>query len=326
MPWRPHYSEAEARAAILAASLWREVLDALGYRYHGKNINTVRRWAARWEISIDHLPAPHRATHSLSKCSDAEVAEAVSASLTWTEALRRLGFCPSGGNPKTLKARVRALGLSTEHFDQTEAIRRARRRDRIPLEEILVERSTYSRGNLKRRLYDVGLKQPRCELCGQGDHWQGKAMGLILDHINGIRDDHRLENLRIVCPNCAATLDTHCGRKNRIKLDPIECRHCASQFIPKHHRQRYCSRACGSRWDRRGHKRPGARKVQRPPREQLIDEVEAHGYLATGRKYGVSDNAIRKWIREYEQERAAAAGLDPNAVSIPTRTWPNRRR
>jgi hypothetical protein len=40
-------------------------------------------------------------------------------------------------------------------------------------------------------------------------------MGLILDHINGLRDDHRFENLQIVCPNCAATLDTHCGRKNR---------------------------------------------------------------------------------------------------------------
>ena len=38
-------------------------------------------------------------------------------------------------------------------------------------------------------------------------------MALILDHINGIGNDHRLENLRIVCPNCAGTLDTHCGRK-----------------------------------------------------------------------------------------------------------------
>jgi hypothetical protein len=42
-------------------------------------------------------------------------------------------------------------------------------------------------------------------------------MSIILDHINGVRDDHRLENLRMVCPNCAATLDTHCGRRNRIE-------------------------------------------------------------------------------------------------------------
>ena len=48
-------------------------------------------------------------------------------------------------------------------------------------------------------------------------------MGLILDHINGVRDDNRLENLRIVCPNCAATLDTHCGRKNRLEPSNATC-------------------------------------------------------------------------------------------------------
>jgi HNH endonuclease len=41
-------------------------------------------------------------------------------------------------------------------------------------------------------------------------------MALILDHINGVRDDNRLENLRIVCPHCAATFETHCGRKTRV--------------------------------------------------------------------------------------------------------------
>ena len=77
--------------------------------------------------------------------------------------------------------------------------------------------STYGRQHIKRRLLAEGLKEPRCELCGQGEIWQGKPMSMILDHINGVRDDHRLENLRMVCPNCAATLDTHCGRRNRIE-------------------------------------------------------------------------------------------------------------
>ena len=73
-------------------------------------------------------------------------------------------------------------------------------------------------------------------------------------------------------------------------------------------------------------KRPGARKVERPPQQKLLREVRELGNRAVGRMYGVSDNAIRKWLREYERERLAAEGEDPTILEIPTRTWPNRRR
>ena len=67
-------------------------------------------------------------------------------------------------------------------------------------------------------------------------------MSLILDHINGVRDDNRLENLRIVCPNCAATLETHCGRKNRREPDLRSCKRCGKRFEAKYRSHRYCSR------------------------------------------------------------------------------------
>lgn len=56
-----------------------------------------------------------------------------------------------------------------------------------------------------------------------------------------------------------------------------------------------------------------------------MSEIKRLGYLAVGRKYGVSDNAIRKWIRSYERERAVAEGRDPDIVEIPKRTWPNQK-
>jgi ribosomal protein S27AE len=70
-------------------------------------------------------------------------------------------------------------------------------------------------------------------------------MALILDHINGVPDDNRLENLRIVCPNCAATLDTHCGRKNKLEREPRSCLQCGKEFLPKYKSHRYCSQRCG---------------------------------------------------------------------------------
>ena len=153
---------------------------------------------------------------------------------------------------------------------------------------------------MKRRLLDEGLKPRHCELCSQSEVWRGKRLALILDHINGIPNDHRLENLRILCPNCAATLETHCGRKN--KRPPMPCRFCGTKFHARFRGQRYCSRDCGQRvaWANRRSKR----RVERPPYAQLLKEIEATSYLAVGRKYGVSDNAIRKWVRQYRRERA----------------------
>jgi ribosomal protein S27AE len=236
-----------------------------------------------------------------------EAQAAIAGSLSWTEALRRLGMCQSGGGHLILKKYAALWGISTDHFDPYASLRGSGIRRRKPLAEILVEHSRFSRTSLKKRLYEAGLKQPVCELCGQGELWRGRRLGLILDHINGVSDDNRLENLRIVCPNCAATLDTHCARGRRVSRAEQECLRCGISFLPKYAAQRYCSRACGTRWDRKGVPRPAARRVERPPYPQLLREVRALGYCGTARRYGVSDNAIRKWIRVYEQELGRAA-------------------
>jgi hypothetical protein len=212
--------------------------------------------------------------------TEQEAKRAISTSYSWAESLRKLGLCPTGGGWRVLKKYAALWEISTEHFDPRRA----------------------GEGNLR------NSKRPL--MCGQDENWRGRRMAMILDHINGVRNDHRLENLRIVCPNCAATLDTHCGRKNR--MPPVErnCRRCQRRFFPSRPQQRYCSRACGSRWDRsklRGAPNPEARKVGRPPYERLITEIEATSYCAVGRKYGVSDNAVRKWVRFYERERERGA-------------------
>jgi HNH endonuclease len=243
-----------------------------------------------------------------------ELRTAIARSRSWAETLRALGYRSAGGNWKTLQKYAAKWRIPTDHFDPYAASREVLYKPPVPLEEVLIKGSTYHRSHLKRRLFAEGLKKRECELCGQGEIWRGRRMALILDHINGDPRDNRLENLRIVCPNCDATLETHCGRKNGLAPLPRPCKRCGREFFPEHATQSHCSHKCGSRWDRSelataggiGVARPESRRVERPPYEQLMREIEETSYLAVGRNYGVSDNAIRKWVRQYERERARA--------------------
>jgi hypothetical protein len=242
--------------------------------------------------------------------TEEEVRDAVSNSPSVSAALRRLGLRSGGGNPRTLKRHIAHYGVSTDHFNPNWALRGGRQPPAKPLDEVLVENSSYHRGALKRRLYDSGLKARVCELCGQDELWRGQTMALILDHINGVGNDNRIENLQIVCPNCAATLDTHCGRRSKIERLPRACLHCQAEFRPKYGSQRYCSQACGTHSKGSHAPKPESRKVERPPYAVLVQETQALGFSAVGRKYGVSDNAVRKWMRWYEAHGESFGGLE----------------
>ena len=214
----------------------------------------------------------------------------------------------AGGNHRTIRRYAEEVWrIPVDHFDPDAVRRAALGREPIPLADVLVQGSTYQRALLKERLFAEGLKERRCQLCGQDEMWHGRRMSLILDHVNGVHDDNRLENLRIVCANCNATLDTHCGRNNRLPQAERACLHCGALFFPRAPRHRYCSRACGQRAPGLRRPRPAAQRVARPPYEQLVQEIAALGYTGVGRKYGVSDNAVRKWRRVYEAERGVAA-------------------
>jgi len=168
--------------------------------------------------------------------------------------------------------------------------------DKIPLELILIVNSSYQNTtHLKNRLIGEGLIKYECVICGNEGKWNKKPISLHLDHINGIKNDNRFENLRILCPNCHSQTETYGGKRFK-KISRCVCGNIKFKNV------KLCNKCV----------RFKKRKVNRPPYEQLMSEIKETNYCAVGRKYGVSDNAIRKWCKVYENEiirRGARDGL-----------------
>lgn len=81
-------------------------------------------------------------------------------------------------------------------------------------EEVFVANSSYARHHIKRRIIQQKLIPYVCAICKCDPEWNGKTLVLQLDHENGVNDDHRIENLRFLCPNCHSQEDTYAA-KNR---------------------------------------------------------------------------------------------------------------
>lgn len=85
-----------------------------------------------------------------------------------------------------------------------------------PVEQVLTEKSFYGRNLVRARLLNNSILKQECYICGISE-WLGKPLSLDLDHINGISDDHRLENLRMLCPNCHSQTETYRGRNKKLR-------------------------------------------------------------------------------------------------------------
>jgi len=206
--------------------------------------------------------------------------EIVKNSKSISDVINKLGLRNAGGNFKTIKNYIEIYKIDTTHFETDELrivkLKELSKENKIDLTLVLVENSTYSRTSLKKRLVEENILEYKCEKCSNKGEWLGEKITLQLDHKNGIFNDNRIENLRFLCPNCHSQTDTFAGKK--MKKEKKQTTNLNS----------YVSR----------------RKVERPPFNQLLNEVTDMGYSGTGRKYGVSDNTIRKWLISFEKHNA----------------------
>lgn len=152
-----------------------------------------------------------------STLSNKELLESViKDSVSKREVLFKFGLKALGSNYKTLNKYIVLYNLNTSHFSGKAWNKGENFKDfstnRIDIKEILIENSTYTNSNrLRIRLINEHYKKYLCECCNLSQ-WLGEKIPLELDHINGINTDNRIENLRLLCPNCHAMTDTYRGK------------------------------------------------------------------------------------------------------------------
>lgn len=234
-------------------------------------------------------------------------------SSSYCEILRKLGVSDKcGGTYRTLQLRIKKDDINLENLNKNRAetcsiINRAKR---MSLKDILIENSTYcTTSRIKKMIIEEKLLIDMCCKCGQLPAHNGKPLTLQLDHINGNRYDHRIENLRILCPNCHTQTETYGSKNARTKTffplhkktrtlynSPIKmgkCIKCDTQIgtYTKTSMCRLCYlRVLNGKMDRVN---------RRPDKKILTDDICSLPLLQIGNKYGVSDNAVRKWLKYY---------------------------
>lgn len=153
--------------------------------------------------------------------SDEDFQQLIKSSKNFSQCIAALGYKPNGRHAYDLiRRRCNELNISYSHF-YVEG-NGANFFSTQSLDDILVKNSTYQNiSSLKKRLLNSNLLEYKCALCGNTGEWQGKPLILQLDHINGEHLDHRLENLRFLCPNCHSQTETFGSRQRRAKSDDI---------------------------------------------------------------------------------------------------------
>ncbi|OQX53078.1 MAG: hypothetical protein B5M48_04025 [Candidatus Omnitrophica bacterium 4484_213] len=146
-----------------------------------------------------------------------QLKEAVKNSTSYRQVLKKIGLREAGGNYFQLQKYIKELKIDISHFKGRGWNKGLHFpfKPKIPLEKILVKNSYFQSYKLKNRLIKEGLKPPYCEKCGWAERSPDGRLPLELDHINGDVHDNRLENLRILCPNCHSLQPHYRGRNKR---------------------------------------------------------------------------------------------------------------
>lgn len=192
--------------------------------------------------------------------------------------LEYFGLVSRGGNYKTFNKRIKELNIDTSHFidgPNQSAIKKKTTKESFIKK--LHPNSKYNREQLKKNLIKFGLLTYQCSHCGNTGHHNGKSLVLQIDHINGIGDDNRLENLQFLCPNCHSQTDNFAGKNLNKKNKKYFCK-CGKKILKSSKECISCSK----------------QKISWPSKEDLEKLVWEKPTQQISLDLGISDTAIAK--------------------------------
>lgn len=239
------------------------------------------------------------------KISDEEFAEIVKNHYSIRSCLEAQGLKPAGGSYKIFNQRVERLNIDTSHFTGMGHLK-GKTHNWAPetsIEDSFVIGGNLSSFNLNKKIRKYNLKEYKCSIC-EISEWLDMELSLHLDHINGVNNDNRLDNLRFLCPNCHSQTDTYCG-KNKKAIEEFKEKGLKQKRLRKSKKDKCeCGRdkliisdkcsSCNNSLEKLS-----IRKVDRPSKEELLELLWSQSTSSLARFYGVSDNAIRKWAKIY---------------------------
>lgn len=195
--------------AIKNSRSWKDVCQKLNMIDHSSNVKRLRTKALELGLDLEHFKWKHKYNPEM-------LANAVRNSFSYAGVLRLLGMNIFGSAYPILKREIKKQKLDTSHFlgKKIGFSKMILKRQCKDISEHLVENSSYCNGSsLKNRLLREKIISNECCMCGNKGLWKGKKLVMVLDHINGTHNDNRIENLRMLCPNCNSQQPTFCRKK-----------------------------------------------------------------------------------------------------------------